>query len=112
MFKLNIAMRQETVLHTFAGPDGANPTASLVRDSNGNLYGTTQNGGTHGVGTAFELGATGALTLLHRFGGGRDGAYPYAGLVRDSKGRLYGVAAAGGVSGCFNGCGTIFVIIP
>jgi len=112
VFKLNTATGHETVLHAFGGTDGANPYAALVREPNGNLYGTTQNGGAAGAGTVFELSATGTLTVLHSFTGGADGAYPFAGLIRDSKGHLYGVASSGGVSGCFSGCGTIFEIMP
>jgi uncharacterized repeat protein (TIGR03803 family) len=44
-----------TVLHTFTGFDGALPGASLIRDSKGNLYGTTITGGAGGAGVAFEL---------------------------------------------------------
>jgi len=119
VFKLNIATRQETVLHTFEGQpdDGANPQAGLVRDSAGNFYGTTVNGGATNAGTVFELSMAGTLTALHSFTGGTDGAYPYAGLVIGSKGNLYGVASQGGVSGCstltqFSSCGTVFEITP
>jgi uncharacterized repeat protein (TIGR03803 family) len=117
IFKLNIAAHEETVLHTFEGQsDGANPQAGLVQDSAGNFYGTTLNGGVSNAGTVFELDAAGTLTTLYNFTGGPDGAYPYAGLVLDSIGNLYGVASQGGVSGCstpqFSSCGTVFEITP
>jgi uncharacterized repeat protein (TIGR03803 family) len=124
----------ETVLYNFAGypADGADPTASLVFDSKGNLYGTTRIGGSSlncknnkksiGCGTAFELspGAQGrwSETLLYSFTNvNGDGAYPYANLFVDGVGNLYGTTASGGVSGKCEGlgtpnCGTVFEIMP
>ena len=95
------------MLHTFDGADGANPYGGLIRDSLGNLYGTTRLGGTNNWGTVFKLDTAGNLTTLYSFTNGSDGAYPNAGLVRDSKGNLYGAAATGGI-----GHGTIFEITP
>jgi uncharacterized repeat protein (TIGR03803 family) len=93
-----------TVLYRFTGgSDGYKPLAGLVRDSAGNLYGTTELGGTSGQGTIFEVSKTGAETVLYSFTGGADGANPRAALVRDSAGNLYGAAAYGG-----DGGGTIF----
>ena len=90
----------ETVLHSFSGgPDGEYPSAGLVRDAAGNLYGTTADGGTSGVGTVFKVDASGKETVLYSFGGGADGEYPFAGLVRDAAGNLYGTTADGGTSG-------------
>jgi uncharacterized repeat protein (TIGR03803 family) len=94
-----------TILHIFTGltgtvPDGAGPYyGSLIRDSKGNLYGTTALGGTTGGGTIFKLAATGAETILYTFTGGADGGYPEAGVIRDSAGNLYGTGALGGTSG-------------
>ena len=95
---------KEFVLHSFTGsPDGASPYAGLIADSSDNLYGTTYNGGTggctNGCGVVFELEKAGTETVLHSFTGyPTDGAFPYAGLVRDSSGNLYGTAAYGGGS--------------
>jgi uncharacterized repeat protein (TIGR03803 family) len=93
-----------TVLHTFTGPDGANPAAGLIRDSVGNLYGTTFLGGTSGAcpggcGTVFKLDTSGALTILHSFTGSSngDGARPMGGLVRDAAGNFYGTTQNGGL---------------
>ncbi len=94
-----------SVLHSFAGAptDGAFPSGPLMRDSEGNLRGTTQAGGGFSLGTVYELSSTGTLTLLHSFAGGlTDGSYPYGGLVQDSLGNLYGTTTGGGVSGARN----------
>lgn len=99
-------------LHTFVGTDGANPTAGLVEDNNGNLFGTTSQGGngSSSAGTVFKLappatvGAPWTETVLHTFTGGADGAHPYAGLILDSAGNLYGTTNGGGA---FN-YGTVF----
>jgi uncharacterized repeat protein (TIGR03803 family) len=96
---------KETVLHKFKGsPDGEMPEALLVKDSAGNLYGTTPFGGrSGGYGTVFQLRTTGKETILHSFAGppdgGADGAYSAAGVIRDAAGNLYGVTNAGGPSG-------------
>ena len=94
-----------SVLHTFAGgEDGSAPYASLMRDAAGNLYGTTLSGGTANLGTVFKLDETGKEQVLHSFTGGADGSYPFAGLVRDAAGNLYGTASSGGAYGH----GTVF----
>ena len=84
------------------GGDGQNPSAGLIFDGAGNLYGTTLNGGTFGGGTAFELSPNGAggwtETVLYSFGNGNDGRNPYAGLVSDSSGNLYGTTVYGGAA--------------
>jgi uncharacterized repeat protein (TIGR03803 family) len=105
VFEYNIASGQETVLYTFTGPDGAAPAGSLVRDPVGNLFGTTLGGGASGQGTVFELNTLGTLTTLYSFTGGADGANPFAGLVLDPSGNLWGVTTAGG-----SGYGTVFEI--
>jgi uncharacterized repeat protein (TIGR03803 family) len=97
---------QFSLLHTFAGgKDGARPYGLLAIDNSGNLYGTTDQGGSHNAGIAFELSpASGAWTetLLHTFTGGQDGSYPI-GLLVAPGGNLYGAAAHGGL-----GYGVIF----
>ena len=108
VFKLT-ATGQEIVLHTFTGtPDGAFPIARLVRDQAGNLYGTTEEGGTGSCGTVFEVTPTGNETVLYNFTCTPDGAYPYAGLVRDSAGNLYGTTHSGGAYGQ----GAVFELSP
>ncbi|HEV2379547.1 MAG TPA: choice-of-anchor tandem repeat GloVer-containing protein [Terriglobia bacterium] len=105
----------ETVLYSFTGgTDGAAPVAGLVRDTAGNLYGTTYYGGSvacnngQGCGTVFKLDTTGGETVLHSFTGGTDGAYPLAGLVLDGVGNLYGTTSLGGASGY----GVVFALRP
>jgi uncharacterized repeat protein (TIGR03803 family) len=90
---------KETVLHSFTGTngDGQQPEGvTLVRDSAGNLYGTTPYGGTpvNGLtfGTVFKVSAKGKETVLYSFQGFLDGGYPSIGLLRDAEGNLYGIA--------------------
>ena len=106
---------RETVLHSFnGGTDGANPYASLIA-VNGTLYGTTNAGGSScggsfGCGTVFDITRSGKETVLYRFMGGKDGAFPN-GLI-NVNGTLYGTTYSGGGRGCeyHQGCGTIFEI--
>ena len=87
----------ESVLHAFRTfPNGANPRGTLVRDSNRNLYGTTQFGGAANLGTVFKLSPFGQYTVLYTFKGGTDGAQPWAGVTLDSVGNLYGTTYVGG----------------
>jgi uncharacterized repeat protein (TIGR03803 family) len=106
----------ETVLHSFTSGAGGNyPTGGLAFDGAGNLYGTTQIGGAYGsacggqgCGTVFQLvpGANGEWTehVLHSFGGTNDGQAPFAGLIFDQAGHLYGTTLQGGAYGY----GTVF----
>jgi len=103
VFKLDTS-NNETVLHVFGGPDGATPYGRLLRDGAGNLYGTTFAGGASGLGTVFKVDTSGKETVLHNFAGGADGANPYAGLVMDNSGNLYGTTERGGSFGL----GTVF----
>jgi uncharacterized repeat protein (TIGR03803 family) len=104
----------ETVLYSFSGgADGRGPGAGLVMDSAGNLYGTTINGGASGAGVVFKLDIKGAETVLYSFTGGADGAHPYAGLIRDPEGNMYGTTFEGGAPGCGSlGCGVVFKLDP
>jgi uncharacterized repeat protein (TIGR03803 family) len=95
------------VLHTFTGPDGVNPIGQLVQGTDGDLYGTTLDGGANGVGTIFKISTTGDFTLLYTFDG-THGAHPLAGLVQGYDGNFYGVTTRGGSSGA----GLLFKITP
>jgi uncharacterized repeat protein (TIGR03803 family) len=99
IFKLSTS-GQETALHSFGSVDndGIDPMGDLFRDGAGNLYGTTENGGTYNHGAVFKLNANGAYSVLYSFTGGADGGYPLAGVIRDAAGNLYGTTLAGGVS--------------
>ena len=102
-----------TTLTSFTGPNGQSPT-SLTFDATGNLYGTTQQGGTNyqrfatGDGTVFKLDTDGTLTTLASFAG-TNGVGPIGGLAADGAGNFYGTTAGGGGSGDY---GTIYKLDP
>jgi uncharacterized repeat protein (TIGR03803 family) len=103
---------QETVLYTFTGgTDGAYPNLPATLDSVGNFYGTTNNGGNQagsaGAGVVFKVDPSGHETVLYTFTGGNDGAQPN-GVIRDSRGDLYGTASDGGAYGA----GVVFKVDP
>lgn len=105
-----------SVIYTFAGPDGNQPSGGLISDSSGNLYGTTTYGGISlggGYGTVFELipGSGGSWTesVLHSFyATSPDGTYPNARLTMDSSGNLYGTTTSSSPVGF----GTVFRLTP
>ena len=105
---------KESVLHAFCSlkncHDGANPLDTLIFDKAGNLYGTAEGGGA-GAGVVFELSPIGdgrwKEKVLHSFAG-RNGAVPYAGLIFDQAGNLYGTTFEGGVPGG----GVVFKLTP
>ena len=114
----------ESVLYSFCAEgghsctDGAYPLAGLTFDQNGNLYGTTVGGGANGRGIVFKLTPEGKETVLYSFcvqNNCADGDAPYAGLVLDKNGNLYGTTNSGGVyNGCASGlgCGVVFKLTP
>ena len=112
----------ENILHVFGnGSDGSVVVGGLVMDSAGNLFGTTDEGGTgsscfYGCGIVFELTpslGTWSESVLHNFTGNPDGASSESGLIFDDVGNLYGVTEGGGTGfQCENGpCGTVFEIV-
>jgi uncharacterized repeat protein (TIGR03803 family) len=116
---------KESVLYSFCPAtgcvDGKNPRAGLVMDAKGNLYGTTFQGGVgnfgcggSGCGTVFVMTLKGKETVLYSFTGLADGAFPFAVLIRDAKGNLYGTTDHGGdpICGGGMGCGTAFKLTP
>jgi uncharacterized repeat protein (TIGR03803 family) len=124
VFKVSPTGKQ-TVLYRFKGPPDAGHvlTGNLVLGASGNLYGVSYFGGltkgcavtTSGCGTFFKLSPNGKggwkETVLYKFKGGSDGAYPYSGLITDANGNFYGATEWGGNSGCGGlGCGTLFEI--
>ena len=102
----------EKVLYSFgSGADGATPVAGVTLDAKHNLYGTTSAGGTYGYGTIFQLKRSKSgwtENILYNFQGGDDGSVPYAGVILDHSGNLYGGATGGGTGGG----GTIFELTP
>jgi uncharacterized repeat protein (TIGR03803 family) len=97
-----------TVLHSFVLPTGANPEKALTRDAQGNLYGTTPQGGTFRKGTVFKLDKNLKYTVIYNFTGGTDGSGPVTYLSLDKAGNLYGTTEYGGD----NCCGTVFELMP
>jgi uncharacterized repeat protein (TIGR03803 family) len=112
----------ETVIHSFSAPPssgGSSPQAGLIANKEGALYGTTSGGGavvsgTQSEGIVFKLTppakgqTTWTETVLHSFVGGTDGASPYAGLIADERGALYGTTSGGGTANW----GTVFKLTP
>ncbi len=103
----------ETVLKGFKGSNGTYPLAGVIFDSAGNLYGTVSGGGVYDFGAVFELipnpGGGWTEKLLHSFNAnGKDGYWPFASLVFDSAGNLYGTTESGGT---YMG-GTVFELTP
>ncbi len=105
----------ESVLYSFAGgADGSYGYSSVIFDSEGNLYGTTYNGGTNGAGVVFELSPVGdnwTETVLYNFcsqAGCADGENPVTNLIMDTAGNLYGDTLLGGPAGY----GTVFELSP
>jgi len=108
-----VAAKPSTWIYAFkGGNDGSYPTAGLISDAHGNLYGTTT-GSNFGGGTIFQLtkptGGAWTETVLHTFTGGTtDGRAPEAGLIFDRAGNLYGTTAYGGTSNL----GIVFELTP
>ena len=100
-----------TVLHAFSGQEVSGPRDGVVMDAAGNLYGTILSNGAHGYGSVFKLSPSGGgwiFTSLHDFTAGSDGAFPYAKVILDSAGNLYGSTGGGGT----DRNGVVFEITP
>jgi uncharacterized repeat protein (TIGR03803 family) len=98
VFKVNQA-GQETILYNFIDrSDGGYPGIALVRDVDGDIYGTVGGGGTDNYGGVFKLNESGAETLLYNFSGLTDGGEPNGGVVQDAAGNLYGTTPEKGVA--------------
>lgn len=108
IFKIDAAGRF-TLLHSFAGSDGANPQyGHLTMDNAGNLYGVANFGGARNSGVVYELSSSGKYTVLYSFKGGADGWGPLGTVLRDNAGNLYGTTALGGPGNN----GTIWKVTP
>jgi len=107
----------ETVLYCFQQSDTYPGYGDLIFDQAGNIYGTTIGGGDLGRGTVFMLTPSNGAwteTILHIFGHGSDGRFPYGGVIFDNAGNLYGTTQYGGDLGCYSGsgCGIVFQLAP
>ena len=107
----------ETTLYAFTGAaDDGQPYGGVVRDAEGNLYGTTAQSEDLGPqpGTVFKLTPSGVEMQLYSFLGGKDGSGPEAAVSMDSKGNLWGTTYYGGKEACYdlleNGCGVVFKV--
>jgi uncharacterized repeat protein (TIGR03803 family) len=107
VFKITLNGRL-TTLYSFCSQggctDGQGPNHALIQASNGNLYGTTFQGGANSVGTVFKITPSGTWTKLHDFGSSNDGSSPEGDLVEATDGNLYGTTHLGGD----NDDGTVF----
>jgi uncharacterized repeat protein (TIGR03803 family) len=109
-----------STLYAFTGSFDQGPDNSLVMDTAGNLYGTTEGDGQYGYGSVYKLTPSGGgwtYTTLHDFTGGDDGFWPYSKLTVDASGNVYGMTEMGGTrglcpSGGSYGCGVVFEITP
>ncbi|HTR22986.1 MAG TPA: choice-of-anchor tandem repeat GloVer-containing protein [Terriglobales bacterium] len=116
VFEMSPLSNTYKVLYKFTGgADGNDPVAALTFDSQGNLWGTAEEGGSFKFGTIFELAAPGftSLQFKHSFKGTPNGASPAAALTFDPSvggalGTLYGTTSAGGSRNCTGGCGLVF----
>jgi uncharacterized repeat protein (TIGR03803 family) len=101
---------REAVLHSFAPgpPKGASPSAGVIRDAAGNLYGTTFAGGAWNQGVIYKVDPTGRLSVLYTFTGGTDGGGPNAGVVRDAAENFYGTTTYGGGAAGTAGSGVVY----
>jgi uncharacterized repeat protein (TIGR03803 family) len=115
VFKLTPShgMYVETFLHVFtANPDGCQPSGSLIRESNGVIYGTTEFGGDSGQGCIFQVSAEGGSdteSVLYSFTNDiLEGGHPTGSIFADARGAIYGTTYDGGRLGQ----GTIYLLVP
>ena len=102
-------MANESVVYSFGGSagDGITPSNELLLAPDGNLYGTTPEGGNYSGGTVFKLSPDDVLTTLHSFGSSADdGTNPSSPLMLGQDGAFYGLAELGAQFGY----GTIYKI--
>jgi uncharacterized repeat protein (TIGR03803 family) len=105
VFKIDTS-GDESILYRFTGKrDGYLPNVALIRDSNGNLFGTTPRGGL-GAGNVYSVTSSGTFKSIYTFRSGSS----YGSVIEDSAGNLYGTTNGGGNGACFDGCGTVFEI--
>lgn len=112
VFKLSLSGELTTIYDfcTLSGcVDGFGPAAAMVEGIDGNFYGTTEQGGTYGLGSVFRITPAGQLTALYSFGErANDGTYPVTPLVLGTDGNFYGTTSRDLV----NNSGTVFKVTP
>lgn len=91
------AQTNVTILYSFNGTNGANPSGRLVQGQDGNFYGTTFAGGEYGYGTVFRFTPVSGVTTIFSFNE-TNGAYPLAPVIQGSDGNLYGTTWEGGTN--------------
>lgn len=95
-----------SIVYNFAGvADGEGLNGNVSFDAAGNMYGTAQYGGADNYGSVWKRTPAGAVTVLHAFTGGADGASPYGGVALDGIGNMYGTSSNGAL-----GSGTVWKI--
>ncbi len=106
VYKIDTSDRFQVLYSFTGGADGSGPTAGVLVDARGNLYGTTYYGGVqpNSLGVVYKLSPSGQETVLYTFQGDNgfgvvDGAHPYAGVTADRAGNLYGTTQNGGAYG-------------
>src|SRR5580704_12983808 len=105
IFKITLAGK-ESLVYTFQPNadggylDGEGPDANLIQGSNGDFYGTTEEGGSANEGTIFSLTESGTETVLYSFPNQTDGAYPSLPLTQAPNGLLFGAATDCAGGGC------------
>lgn len=111
IWKYTISTGTLTTLASFDGDtvpaDGIDPTGGVILDANGNLFGTTNQGGTFSDGIVYEYSSTGVMSTLATFSG-PNGQFPNGNLVFDSAGNLWGITEQGGNPGY----GTVYKLTP
>lgn len=108
VFALNAAGTEKVLQSFTGGADGGMPNGGLMRDKEGNLYGTTFTGGSTGLGTVFKVTAGGVFSTIYTFADVAHGSHPNAALTMDKSGDLYGTTQYGGASNR----GTVFRLTP
>ena len=115
VYKISLA-GSLTTLYTFSGSDGKRPAGALIQGSDGNFYGTTEQGGTNNDGEVFKITPKGTLTVVYSFcslANCLDGIQPTAAVVQGTDGNFYGTTAPGAGLQCTGSeCGTIFKLTP
>jgi len=108
VYKLDPVGQLTTLYRFTGGADGGNPSGGVVRDAEGNLYGTTTFGGATNWGVVYKVDPAGSETVLYAFAGGTDGGAPSQGVIRDAAGNLFGTTSLGGATGG----GVVFELDP